>query len=261
MLISRGELVQIGGGFRIPEILEASGAGLREVGTTNRTTLEDYRRALGAETALILKVHRSNFFMEGFVDAPPTAELAELAREGGVPLVEDLGSGALIDTQRVPGAEREPTPAAVLREGVDLVCFSGDKLLGGPQAGIVAGPGDVDRGAPARSALPRVALRQAGLRRAAGRGGVVSGGPRRRGSHGAGAAAANRGRAARPGRSARGRAPAGGDRRAPCAKSRRRSAAGTLPRYAAGLDGAGGEPPRRLARGARRAAARARGRP
>lgn len=139
VILSRGELVQIGGGFRIPEILETSGARLREVGTTNRTTVDDYRRALSPQTALILKVHRSNFTMDGFVGSPSLSELSALARRARVPLVEDLGSGGLIDTAQWPGFPHEPTPAESLRHGVDLVCFSGDKLLGGPQAGILAG--------------------------------------------------------------------------------------------------------------------------
>jgi L-seryl-tRNA(Ser) seleniumtransferase len=139
VVISRGELVQIGGGFRIPDILETSGAKLREVGTTNQTTLSDYARAIGRETGLILKVHRSNFLLAGFVESPPTADLAALARKRKVPFVEDLGSGALIDTATLPGLDHEPTPKEVLRAGADLVCFSGDKLLGGPQAGIIAG--------------------------------------------------------------------------------------------------------------------------
>jgi L-seryl-tRNA(Ser) seleniumtransferase len=139
VIISRGELIQIGGGFRIPEILEASGARLREVGTTNRTSLADYSNAITAQTALILKVHRSNFFMEGFVDLPPAKEIAALARKKYVPFVEDLGSGAMIETQSVPSLEHEPTPGEVSGHGVDVVCFSGDKLLGGPQAGIIAG--------------------------------------------------------------------------------------------------------------------------
>jgi L-seryl-tRNA(Ser) seleniumtransferase len=137
--ISRGELVQIGGGFRISEILEASGAKLREVGSTNKTALSDYSRAISKQTAMILKVHRSNFYMGGFVDSPPTESLADLARKKRVPLVEDLGSGATIATETIEGLEHEPTPAQTLKRGVDLVCFSGDKLLGGPQAGIVAG--------------------------------------------------------------------------------------------------------------------------
>jgi L-seryl-tRNA(Ser) seleniumtransferase len=139
VIISRGELVQIGGGFRIPDILETSGARLREVGATNKTTLRDYARAIGRETAMILKVHRSNFFMEGFVESPAPEEIGALARSKKVPFVEDLGSGAMIATEAHAGLEHEPTPAEVIRRGVDLVCFSGDKLLGGPQAGIIAG--------------------------------------------------------------------------------------------------------------------------
>lgn len=138
VVISRGELVQIGGGFRIPEVLESSGARLREVGTTNRTTTADYARAIGRDTALLLRVHRSNFFMDGFVESPPTAELAALARRKRVRLFEDLGSGAACATENL-GLGHEPTPAESLRAGVDLVCFSGDKLFGGPQAGILAG--------------------------------------------------------------------------------------------------------------------------
>jgi L-seryl-tRNA(Ser) seleniumtransferase len=139
VIISRGELIQIGGGFRIPDILESSGAKLREVGTTNHTTIADYARAITRETALILKVHRSNFFMRGFVESPLPQEVAALARKKRVPFVEDLGSGAIVETEAAAGVEHEPTPAEVIRRGVDLVCFSGDKLLGGPQAGIIAG--------------------------------------------------------------------------------------------------------------------------
>ena len=139
VVISRGELLQIGGGFRIPEILEARGARLREVGTTNQTRVSDYARAITRSTALIMKVHRSNFFMDGFVDSPSTEDLAALARKKRVPFVEDLGSGAIIQTQTFDGVEHEPTPAEVVKRGVDLVCFSGDKLFGGPQAGIIAG--------------------------------------------------------------------------------------------------------------------------
>jgi L-seryl-tRNA(Ser) seleniumtransferase len=139
VVISRGELLQIGGGFRIPEILEARGARLREVGTTNQTSVSDYARAITRHTALILKVHRSNFFMDGFVDSPSTEDLAALARKKKVPFVEDLGSGAIVQTQTLEGVEHEPTPAEVMKRGVDLVCFSGDKLFGGPQAGIIAG--------------------------------------------------------------------------------------------------------------------------
>ncbi|MCP5524281.1 MAG: L-seryl-tRNA(Sec) selenium transferase [Verrucomicrobiales bacterium] len=139
VVISRGELVQIGGGFRIPDILETSGAILREVGTTNRTDADDYARALSPQTALILKVHRSNFFMGGFVESPGTADIAAVARRRRVPFIEDLGSGAVIRTGDLGLADPEPTPAGILKQGVDLVCFSGDKLLGGPQAGIIAG--------------------------------------------------------------------------------------------------------------------------
>jgi len=139
VIISRGELIQIGGGFRIPDILESSGAKLREVGTTNHTAIGDYARAITRETALILKVHRSNFFMGGFVESPPPQEIAALARRKRITFVEDLGSGAIVETEATAGVEHEPTPAEVIRRGVDLVCFSGDKLLGGPQAGIIAG--------------------------------------------------------------------------------------------------------------------------
>jgi L-seryl-tRNA(Ser) seleniumtransferase len=146
VIISRGELVQIGGGFRIPEILEASGAELREVGTTNKTSPGDYARAITKQTALILRVHRSNFFMGGFVESPSTEDLAALARKKRIPFVEDLGSGAVVSTEKLAALDHEPTPAEVLRGGVDLVCFSGDKLLGGPQAGIIAGKERLVRG-------------------------------------------------------------------------------------------------------------------
>jgi L-seryl-tRNA(Ser) seleniumtransferase len=139
VVISRGELIQIGGGFRIAEILEASGAKLREVGATNKTTLEDYAHAIGAATAMILKVHRSNFSMSGFVESPSSNEITALARKKRIPFVEDLGSGAMIATESLGIAEHEPTPAEVLKAGADLACFSGDKLFGGPQAGIIVG--------------------------------------------------------------------------------------------------------------------------
>ena len=139
VIISRGELIQIGGGFRIPEILEASGARLREVGTTNRTTTEDYAQAIGPQAALILKVHQSNFYQGGFTGAPLVSELATLARKKRIPLAEDLGSGALADTAKSTNIEHERTPAEAIRDGVDLVCFSGDKLFGGPQAGLIVG--------------------------------------------------------------------------------------------------------------------------
>jgi len=140
VVVSRGELVQIGGGFRIPDILEASGAKLCEVGTTNKTSLEDYERAMSPKTAMVLKVHRSNFFMAGFVESPSTKALAELCQRHDVPMVEDLGSGAVVATEDLhPAIDHEPTVAEVTKQGVDLVTFSGDKLLGGPQAGIIAG--------------------------------------------------------------------------------------------------------------------------
>ena len=139
VVISRGELVQIGGGFRIPDILDASGAELREVGTTNKTSARDYAKGIDKRTALVLKVHRSNFFMGGFVESATREEIAKAAKSKRVPVVEDLGSGSLLSDAYFPGAEHEPTPAEVLKAGADLVCFSGDKLLGGPQAGIIAG--------------------------------------------------------------------------------------------------------------------------
>jgi L-seryl-tRNA(Ser) seleniumtransferase len=139
VVISRGELVQIGGGFRIAEIIEATGAKLREVGATNKTTADDYARAIGPNTAMILKVHRSNFLMSGFVESPSSEEISALVRKKRIPFVEDLGSGAIVATEQLGIADHEPTPAEVLKSGVDLVCFSGDKLFGGPQAGIIAG--------------------------------------------------------------------------------------------------------------------------
>ena len=136
VVVSRGELVEIGGSFRIPDILEASGARLREVGTTNRTHSMDYERAIGPETALLLKVHRSNFEQRGFVTEVSLPELAGLSRERGIPLVEDLGSGTLIDLAP-HGLPPETYAPSRLRAGADVVCFSGDKLLGGPQAGLL----------------------------------------------------------------------------------------------------------------------------
>ena len=139
VVISRGELVQIGGGFRIGEIIEATGAKLHEVGATNKTTVNDYARAIGANTAMILKVHRSNFFMSGFVESASTEKIGAVARKKRLPFVEDLGSGAVVATEELGTADHEPTPAEVLKSGADLICFSGDKLFGGPQAGIIAG--------------------------------------------------------------------------------------------------------------------------
>jgi len=137
VVVSRGELVEIGGSFRIPDVLAKGGARLREVGTTNRTRLADYHDALGPETGLILRVHPSNFRIVGFTEAPTLAQLAGLAHAVGLPLLEDLGSGLLGSAPGLlPG---EPTAAESLRAGADLVAFSGDKLLGGPQSGLVAG--------------------------------------------------------------------------------------------------------------------------
>ena len=137
VIVSRGELIEIGDGFRIPDVLTRSGARLVEVGTTNRTRVADYERAIGPETAVILRVHQANFRVVGFTEQPGLAQLAEVARRAGLPLVDDLGSGAL------SAIGDESTAAASLAAGADLVCFSGDKLLGGPQAGILAGRADL----------------------------------------------------------------------------------------------------------------------
>jgi L-seryl-tRNA(Ser) seleniumtransferase len=145
VLVSRGELVEIGGGFRVPEILTQSGASLREVGTTNRTRVADYAASIGDRTALILRVHPSNFRIEGFTERPSLTDLAALARQFSVPLVEDLGSGWLGLDEDVESVETldalagEPSVRDSLEAGADLVLFSGDKLLGGPQAGLIAG--------------------------------------------------------------------------------------------------------------------------
>src|SRR5579884_3005945 len=139
VVVSRGELIEIGEGFRIPDIMQASGARLREVGTTNRTRLADYEQAIGPATRLLLRVHHSNFRIVGFTGRPELEELVELGRRTGLPVYEDLGSGALV----APAGLEEPLATASLRAGVSLVSFSGDKLLGGPQAGIVAGRSDL----------------------------------------------------------------------------------------------------------------------
>jgi len=146
VIISRGELVEIGGGFRVPEIMEASGAKLVEVGATNKTTLEDYERAITPRTGMLLKVHRSNFYIEGFTGEPLTEDLVALGHRHGLPVVEDLGSGAMIQTESLAPIPHEPTATEVLKRGVDLVCVSGDKLCGGPQAGIIAGRADLVAG-------------------------------------------------------------------------------------------------------------------
>ncbi len=138
VVISRGQLVEIGGGFRIPDVLRQSGARLVEVGTTNRTYVEDYASAMTPDTALLLRVHASNFRVLGFVHNPTLAELVTLAHRSGLPMVDDLGSGSLLPTERF-GLAHEPMVQESLAAGADLVCFSGDKLLGGPQAGILVG--------------------------------------------------------------------------------------------------------------------------
>jgi L-seryl-tRNA(Ser) seleniumtransferase len=137
-IVSRGELVQIGGGFRVPEIMEQSGVCLREVGTTNQTFIYDYERAINDRTALLLKVHQSNFAMRGFTHSVNPSELKALGAKYHLPVVYDLGSGSLLATEDF-GLEHEPTVQEALAYGVDLVCFSGDKLLGGPQSGIILG--------------------------------------------------------------------------------------------------------------------------
>jgi len=138
VIISRGELVQIGGGFRVPEIMQQSGVSLREVGTTNQTYIKDYEAALSDNTALLLKVHRSNFSMKGFIHDTGISELKPLALKNGLPLVYDIGSGALLNTEDFK-LGHEPTVQEALADGADIICFSGDKLLGGPQAGIILG--------------------------------------------------------------------------------------------------------------------------
>jgi L-seryl-tRNA(Ser) seleniumtransferase len=142
VVVSRGELVEIGGSFRLPDVMKLSGARLVEVGTTNRTRVADYAEAITPRTALLLKVHASNFKVVGFTAAAATSELVALGRDRGIPVLEDLGSGALLETGG-GGLGHEPTVQESLAAGVDLVCFSGDKLLGGPQAGIIAGREDL----------------------------------------------------------------------------------------------------------------------
>ena len=142
VIVSRGELVEIGGSFRIPDVMGKSNAWLREVGTTNRTRVSDYANAITDKTRLILRVHRSNFEITGFTEQPALEELARLAKERQIPLMEDLGSGALFDLSLV-GIGNEPGVLDSLRAGVDVVTYSGDKLLGGPQAGILSGRGDL----------------------------------------------------------------------------------------------------------------------
>lgn len=141
VIVSRGELIEIGDGFRIPEIMARSGAVLCEVGTTNRTSAQDYRNAINERTRLLMRVHPSNFRIEGFTARPELGELVTLGRERGIPVYEDLGSGCVVDLR--PFGVDEPLAQESLRAGVDLVSFSGDKLLGGPQAGILAGKAEI----------------------------------------------------------------------------------------------------------------------
>ena len=138
VVVSRGELVEIGGAFRVPEVMAKAGASLREVGTTNRTRIGDYERAINERTRALLRVHRSNFQMVGFTEQPSLPQLVALARKRNIPLVEDLGSGALFDMRSL-GINDEPGVSESLRAGVDIVTYSGDKLLGGPQAGLISG--------------------------------------------------------------------------------------------------------------------------
>ena len=138
VIVSRGELVEIGGSFRVPEVMKASGAILREVGTTNKTHLSDYENVVCGNTGLLMKVHQSNYKISGFTEEVPVEKLVKLGREFGIPVVDDLGSGCLISLERF-GIYGEPTVQDVIKQGADLVTFSGDKLLGGPQAGIIVG--------------------------------------------------------------------------------------------------------------------------
>jgi L-seryl-tRNA(Ser) seleniumtransferase len=142
VIISRGQLVEIGGGFRVPDVMRQSGCSLVEVGTTNRTRIQDYAAALTEQTALLLSVHPSNFLITGFTESTPLNALAELAHNNGLLVMEDLGSGCLLNSEEY-GLAHEPTPQESIAGGADVICFSGDKLLGGPQAGIIAGKAEI----------------------------------------------------------------------------------------------------------------------
>ncbi len=145
VILSRGQLVEIGGSFRMPDVMAMSGAVLREVGTTNKTHLRDYAEAIGPDTGAILRVHHSNYRILGFQAEPSIGELAELGRERGIPVIDDIGSGALVDLKRY-GLETEPLIRTSIAAGVDCACFSGDKLIGGPQSGIIVGRSGVIAG-------------------------------------------------------------------------------------------------------------------
>src|SRR5450631_1477780 len=142
VIISRGQLVEIGGGFRVPDVMRQSGCSLVEVGTTNRTRIQDYATALTEQTALLLSVHPSNFLITGFTESTSLRDMVELAHRNGLLVMEDLGSGCLPHSEQY-GLTHEPTPQECIAEGADVVCFSGDKLLGGPQAGIIIGKEDI----------------------------------------------------------------------------------------------------------------------